>query len=106
MKIERLHQIPSKLVLLAADELALPLINAINNIRRSYMFPNNGKLAAVCPLDKGEANRTVERNFPPVSILNVFSKIYENTVKIQFIPYLDESLSLVIAENHMVHNMS
>ena len=90
-------RIPSKLVLLAADELALPLTNAINNSIRSYRFPNNAKRAAVCPLNKGEANRTVERNFRPVSILNVFSKIYEKILKNQLIPFLDETLSLFIA---------
>ena len=74
-------QIPPKLVLLAADELALPLTNPINNSIRSNRFPNNGKRAAVCPLDKGEANRTVERKYRPVSILNVFSKIYQKILK-------------------------
>ena len=85
-----------KLVLLVADELALPLTNAINSSIRSYKFPKNGKRVAVCPLDKGEANRTVERDFRPVSALNVFSKIYEKILKNQLIPYLDETLSLFI----------
>ena len=52
-------QIPPKLVLLAADELAAPLTDAINSSIRNYRVPDNGKRAAVCPLDKGEANRTV-----------------------------------------------
>ena len=51
----------------------------------------------MCPLDKGEANRTVERNFRPVSVLNIFSKIYEKILKNQLIPFLDETLSLFIA---------
>ena len=59
-------QIPPKLVLLAANELALPLTNAIYSTIRKYKFPKNGKRAAVCPLDKGEASYTVERNFRPV----------------------------------------
>ena len=42
-------QIPPRLVLLAADELALPLTNAINSSIRNYRFPNNGKRTAVCP---------------------------------------------------------
>ena len=62
-------------MLLAADELALHLANAVNSCIRNHKFPGNGKRAAVCPLDKGEANRTVERNFRLVSILNLFSKI-------------------------------
>ena len=48
-------------------------------------------------MDKGEANRTVERNFRPFSILNIFSKIYEQILKNQLVPYLDETLSLFIA---------
>ena len=90
-------QIPPKLVLLAAEELTFPLTDAINNCIRTHRFPEKGKRAAVCPLDKGEPNRTVERNFRPVSILNVFSKIYEKILKNQLIPYLDETLSIFIA---------
>ena len=55
-------------MLLAADELALPLTNAVNSCIRNHKFPDNGKCAAVHPLNKGEANRTVERNSRPVSI--------------------------------------
>ena len=36
-------------------------------------------------------------DFRPVSILNIFSKIYEKILKNQLVPYLDETLSLFIA---------
>ena len=49
------------------------------------------------PWIKGEANPTVERNFSPVSILNVFSKMYEKILKNQLIPYLDKTLLLFVA---------
>ena len=48
-------------------------------------------------LEKGEANRIVERNFLSVSILNAFSKIYEKVLKSQLIQNLVETLSLFIA---------
>ena len=51
----------------------------------------------MCPLDKGEANRTVQRNFRPGISRNVFSKVYEKIMKNLLIPYLDETLSLFIA---------
>ena len=44
-------QIPSKLVLLAADEPATPLTYAIDSSIRNYRFPDNGNQAEVCPLD-------------------------------------------------------
>ena len=67
-------QIPPKLVSLAANELTSTLTTAINCSIRNSRFPNDAKKAAVCPLDKGEPNRTVERNFRPVSVLNTFSR--------------------------------
>ena len=52
---------------------------------------------AVCPLDKGEPNRTVERNFCPVSVLNTFLKIYEKVLTQQLTQHLDKTLSVFIA---------
>ena len=67
-------QIPPKLVCLASYDLAVPLTNAINCSIRNFIFPQNAKTAAVCPLDKGEPIRTVKINYRAVSILNTFSK--------------------------------
>ncbi len=90
-------QIPPKLVLLASEELAVPLTNAINNSFKKCQFPDKAKRAAVTPLDKGEPVRTTEKNFRPVSVLNAFSKIYEKIIKEQLIPHLDHCLSQFIA---------
>ena len=42
--------------------------NYINSSIRNYKFSDNGKRAAMCLLDKGSANRTVERRFRPAGI--------------------------------------
>ena len=89
-------QIPPKLVHLAADELTAPLTFAINSCLQNHRFPDRGKRTAVCPLDKGEVNHTVEKNFRPVSVLNTFSKIYEKIMKQQLFVYLDTTLSVFI----------
>ena len=67
-------QILSKLVRLASDELDSPWTKAINCSIRNFVFPQNVKTGAVCPLDKGESTRTAEKNYLPVSVLNSFSK--------------------------------
>ena len=90
-------QIPPKLVSLASDDLAVPFTNAINCSIRNFIFPQNARTAAVCPLDKGEPVRAVERNYRPVSILNTFSKIFEKILKEQLSPFLDKTLSIFIA---------
>ena len=86
-----------KLVSLTANELTSTLTTAINCSIRNSCFPNDAKKVAVCPLDKGEPNRTVVSNFGPVSVLNTFSKIYEKVLKQQLIPFLDKTLSVFIA---------
>ena len=67
-------KIPPKLVSLAANELTNILTTAVNCSIRNSCFPNDAKKAVVYPLDKGEPNRTAERNFRPVSVLNTFFK--------------------------------
>ena len=90
-------QIPARLILLAADELTYPLTQAINSSLRNSRFPDDGKKAAVFPLDKGEKNRFIEKNYRPVSVLNSFSKIFEKTVKNQLSQHIDRCLSIFIA---------
>ena len=97
-------QIPPKLVSLASDDLAIPLTNAINCSIRNFTFPQNAKTDAVCPLDKGEPVRIVERNYCPVSILNTFSKIFEKLLKEQFSPFLDKTLSVFIAAHRTAYS--
>ena len=90
-------QIPPRLLSLAGNELALPLTNAINTSIRESRFPENGKRAAVFPLNKGEVDQTKEKNFRPVSVLNAFSKIFEKVIKKQLMMHLDKTLSVFIA---------
>ena len=90
-------QIPPKLVSLASDDLAVPFTKAINCSIRNFIFPQNAKTAAVCPLDKSEPVGTAERNYCPVSILKTFSKIFEKILKEQISPFLDKTLSISIA---------
>ena len=90
-------QIPPRLLSLAGNDLALPLTNAINTSIRESRFPDNGKRAAVCPLDKGEVDQTKEKNFRPVSVLNAFSKFFEKIIKKQLVMHLDKALSIFIA---------
>ena len=72
-------QIPPKLVSLAANELTHILTTAINCSIQNFRFPIDAKKAAVCSLVNGESNRTLEKNFRPVSVLNTFSEIYKKS---------------------------
>ena len=90
-------QIPPKLVKLASKHLLKPVTNAVNSSIRSSVFPKKAKRAAVTPLDKGEKDKNTIGNFRPVSVLNVFSKFFENVIKNQITVFLDTQLSIFIS---------
>ena len=43
-------------------------------------YPRNAKVASVVPLDKSKSSKYWS-NFRPVSVMNTFSKIYEQVIK-------------------------
>ena len=86
-------QIPTKIVKLSTQYLIKPLTNAINSSINSGIFPHKAKRAAVCPLDKGGKDKTKLTNYRPVSVLNVFSKIFEKVMKEQITTYMNSHFS-------------
>ena len=53
------------------------------------IFPDAAKTAAGSPVDKGTDNKNSISNFRPVSVLTVFSKIFEAVVRNQLALYLE-----------------
>ena len=75
-------KIPTELVKLASNYLSEPLATAINNSLTSSKFPDLAKVATVIPIDKKtDDNKYDISNFQPISLLNCFSKVFENTIK-------------------------
>ena len=89
--------IPPKLLKIAADSLSRPLTKAINKSIENSIFPNNAKVASVIPLDKGKPNKNEITNYRPVSILNSFSKIYEQIIKDQLVSAMEKYFSPLIS---------
>ena len=88
--------IPPFFVKLAADLLAKPFTDLINQSIRECVFPSKAKIAAVLPFFKN-IDRVVKKNYRPVSILSAFSKNFEKILKNQVVPYFDKCLSLFIS---------
>ena len=79
-----------KLIKISADIIAEPLTQAINCCLRHSIFPDNAKIASLVPLDKGKPDKYDVLNYIPVSILNVFSKIYKKIIENQLLCYFDK----------------
>ena len=96
-KVVSLDTIAPKLIKIGADIIAEPLTKAINCCLRQGIFPDNAKIASVVPVDKGKPDKYDVLNYRPVSILDVFSKIYEKVIKNQLVSYFDKYLSPFIS---------
>ena len=63
-----------------------------NEIITQKCFPNNLKFADVTPVFKKE-DASLLKNYRPVSVLLVVSKIYERIMQKQILEYIDKHLS-------------
>ena len=68
------------------------------------IFPDLAKTALVVPLDKGKPNKKGITNFRPVSILNMFSKIYERVIKNQLLHGMENVFSPQISAYRKSYN--
>ena len=71
-----------------ADTLASPLISLFNQSIQQAKFPNIMKTARIVPIYK-KGKKTDMNNFRPISILNIFSKIFEKLMKQYLIEFIE-----------------
>ena len=89
-KATGLDLIPAKLVKIAAPAIASPLCYIINSSLDMGIFPDNLKIAKVKALYKKGSPKLLT-NYRPISILPVFSKIFEQVANKQISGYLENN---------------
>lgn len=77
-----------KIIKLCAHQLAEPLTHIINECFREGTFPSFLKLSKVIPLYKKGDHKEIS-NYRPISILSVFSKIFEKILAKRLKTFLD-----------------
>ena len=92
-------KIPTKLEKLASKFLSKPLAIAINNSLASFKFFDIAKVATVITIDKKKDDKYDISNFRPISLLNFFSKVYENIVKCRLVDSMYNNISLSVSAN-------
>ena len=65
----------------ASDILSVTLSQAINNSLTNRIFRDAVKVAMVSPVEKKSDDKNKIFNYRPVSVLNIFSKVYEIVLK-------------------------
>ena len=87
--------ISAKFVKMSASVIDCHLANIINNDISNNNYSEHAKTATVRPIFKKD-DRTKIKNYRPVSLLNIFSKIYERFLHENLTDYVDSFLSKFI----------
>lgn len=88
-KAEGSDGIPPKLVKDSAKFIAGPLSNIINRSIQNCVVPSMMKHAKVLPVYKNKGNRLLVNNYRPISILPIYSKIFEKILNSQMHNHLE-----------------
>ena len=81
-KAPGLDGISSKFLKDGTKVLGLPLCNLVNLSIKQSLFPDQCKIAKLKPLFK-KGSKSYSKNYRPISLLPVVSKIIEKTIQIQ-----------------------
>ena len=84
--------IPIRFLKENVDIICPKLKDILNNCIDLGIFPDRLKLADITPIFKS-GDRTTKKNYRPVSILNIISKLFEKLMNKQFVNYIDQHLS-------------
>ena len=83
--------LPSGLIKDARSVIALPLTYLINLSLETGIFPAEWKIAKIIPIHKSGSYSCFD-NYRPISILPVFSKVFEKLVHRQLLKFLEDNI--------------
>ena len=72
-----------------SDHLISPLVHIINNLIDKKVFPNSWKIARVCPIPRVD-QPTLVKDFRPISVLPILSKVYERVILKQLCNFIEK----------------
>ena len=86
------NDIPTKILLKTNDIVSNHLSNFFNQSKKQQHYPTMLKIADVTPLHKKD-EKTLTKNYRPVSLIPVVSKLYERNMYNQINEYIQNHLS-------------
>ena len=86
------NDIQAKILIGTNDIVSGYLLNMYNDSKNTETYPSSLKNADITPIHK-EKEKTLKKNYRPVSILPILSKIYEGTMNEQMTSYIEKYLS-------------
>ena len=86
------NDIPTKILLKTNDIVSNHLSNFFNESKKQQHYPTMLKIADITPLHKKD-EKTLTKNYRPVSLIPVVSKLYERNMYNQINEYIQNHLS-------------
>ena len=86
------NDIPTKILVQTNDNVSNYISNFFNQSKNKQLYPTTLKIADVTPLHKKE-EKTLTKNYRPVSLIPVVSKLYERNMYNQIQDYIQNYLS-------------
>ena len=86
------NDIPAKMLINSNEIVSDYLADIYNNSKNDETYPTSLKIADVVPIHKKD-EKTALKNYRPVSLIPIVSKIFERNMYDQIISYMDRSLS-------------
>ena len=86
------NDIPTKILIGSQDIVCEHLSGIYNNSKSDHKYPQALKLSDVIPIHKKEET-TLMKNYRPVSLIPVVSKLFERDMYNQILSYIDDFLS-------------
>ena len=104
-KATGLDKVPVRLLKLCVNEVADSLTSIINLNFETATFPDIWKIPRVTPIFKSR-DKSVQRNYRPISVLPVISKICERNVHVTFLSWLQKFRLLMENQSAYLKNHS
>ena len=82
--------IPVKFLKPVVNQITSPIVHIINTSIDKEIFPDSWKVARVCPIPKIDNPVTI-KDFRPIFVLPVLSKVYEKVILSQLLNYIEKS---------------
>ena len=71
-------------------KLSYVLDELLNKFRKQSCFPDSWKLSSLVPVFKNVGERSIAKNYDPVSVLFVVSKVLEKLVNNRIVDHLEK----------------
>ena len=87
------NDIPASVLISSSDIVSNHLANIYNELRNSNVFPHALKLGTIVPINKKKVKTLIKKDYRPVTLLPIVSKIYEKKMHDEMSSYMNEFLS-------------